>query len=203
MSVDLVATMPRPVALDVLVAAAREAMADLLCLPAAPVMTVFADRRYDQGHRTDPGRRLSAADLAAQLVGGPVPAPRARRPSSRHFKFEVGETGDGAHLMVADFSELPGIGAPGDEVEAVFSPTRTCAGVVVASALALAAARHSDGIFIDAEIRMLDPMEIVPEIVITRTALAERGTDFATQCERYMRQFGRLNGWPRDVSLAG
>jgi hypothetical protein len=42
-SVDLMASMPRSVALDVLVAAARETTAGLLGMATAPALAVFAD----------------------------------------------------------------------------------------------------------------------------------------------------------------
>ena len=65
-----------------------------------------------------------------------------------------------------------------------------------------ASADHGCGEFLDLEIRMIDPLESEPSIFTQCTRLKERGTDFDLQCERYLRQFTRLDGWPRDVSLA-
>ena len=86
-------------------------------------------------------------------------------------------------------------------VDAVFSPTRTCAGVVLATVLSLAAAHHGCGQFVDLQIRMLESAEPDPEAFVARTKLAELGTGFDARCELFMRQFQRLNGWPQDVSL--
>lgn len=86
-------------------------------------------------------------------------------------------------------------------VDAVFSPTRTCVGVVLPTALSLAAADRGCGDFVDLEIRMLEPGELDPARFVGRTRLAESETGFDVQCERFMRQFTRLAGWPRDVSL--
>lgn len=96
--------------------------------------------------------------------------------------------------MVMDFSTRDA-----KRIEAIFTPTRTCVGVVSATALALAAASCGGGEFFD-EITMLQPPEPDVRRVIERTRLADRGTTFADRCERYMRQFGHLNGWPSDVS---
>jgi len=207
MSVDLVATMREPITLDVLVATARETMADLLGLAAAPPLAVFADRQYQQGRQVDLGRRLSGAELGAVLIGEPIPGPWPERPSTCHFEFEVGDAGDGAWLMVVDYSDVPVIGDradSGDMVEAVFTPHRTCVGVVVAASLALAAARCGGGEFVDTEVMMLEPLVPDPIAVIAMTRLA-RSEDlgFAARCQVYLRQFARLGGWPRDVTLAG
>lgn len=185
-SVDLFATVQRPVGFELLVATARATIRRLLALDVVPAIDVFADEHDGQGRRLRPGRRLAASELTAETIGG--------RMSAGCFDFRVATSGDLARFFVAPDEGM---------LDAVFTPTRTCVGVVVATALALATALHGCGEFIDLEIRMLDPGESDPEAMIEQTRLVDPGADFAAQCERYMRQFARLNGWPRDVSLVG
>ena len=110
--------------------------------------------------------------------------------------------------MVVDHPRLPVIGGgdlvgdPGESVEAVFSPYRTCVGVVAATSLALAAARGSGGEFVDIEVGLLEEQPVSdPAEFIAMTRLARSGRDgFEARCEAYLRQFANLRGWPRDVS---
>ncbi len=176
--------MQEPVSIATVVGAARATMCELLGLNSVPAIEVFADPRYDQGHRLDPGRRMSEADQAADMIGG--------RMSAGHFEFRLTGRGDMARFFAFEDEGM---------LDAVFSPTRTCAGLVLATALSLAAAHHGCGQFVDLQIRMLDPAEPDPEAFVARTKLAEQGTGFGVQCELFMRQFERLNGWPQDVSL--
>lgn len=204
MSVDLVGTMHAPVPLDVLVASAQETLAQLLGLKAVPVIDVIADRRFDQGRLVDVGRRLPHRELGAVLVGERVPSSAGESPSERDFDFCVAGSKDTVRLIVFDPRELLDHEAPHEQrepVEAVFSPPRTCVGVVTAAALALAAGSLGDGEFVDAEIRMLESPESDPARMIELTRLAGRGDDFAARCELFLRQFARLNGWPPDVRL--
>lgn len=191
MSVDIKATLPAPIALDAVLATARETMAELLGLPSAPALTVFADRRYRQGRPVAEGHRLDGADLAAATLG--------RRPADLgFFEIEVDLTGDRAWLNVLDYADTD---EPEDDsypIEAVFSPYRTCVGVVTAASLALAVALRTGGDFVDDEIRMLEPAVSDPRAVIERTRLNSASPDdLAARAERYMRQFSRLSGWPR------
>jgi hypothetical protein len=109
-----------------------------------------------------------------------------------HFDVRLVGCGDLAWLNVCEFEGV---------VEAVFSPSRTCVGVVLATALSLAIAERARGDFVDNQIRMLDPGVSDPEAFVERTKLAEEGTDLDAQCELFMRQFARLEGWPQDVTL--
>jgi hypothetical protein len=201
-SVDIIATMRTPVALDQLVAAARETLRQLLGLEAAPVIEVFADWR-----RADTRRRLGAEEMRSTLIGERIPGPVLKRPSTCDFAFETVD-GDGAWLMVADWTGIEELGGSDgseeivDWTDAIFSPHRTCVGVMMATALALAAASCGGGAFVDDQIRMLEPAVTQPDRVIELTRSPDRGTDFARRCERYLRQFPRLQGWPRDISLA-
>ena len=72
----------------------------------------------------------------------------------------------------------------------------------LATDLSLAAADHGCGAFLDHQIRMLEPGEPCPARFGERTRSSGPGTDFALQCERFMRQFARPEGWPRDISVA-
>lgn len=184
-SVDLYAAVQEPVSFATVVDAAGATMCELLGLESVPAIGVFAQPLYELGQRVHPGRRMSDRDLAADMIGG--------RMSAGHFDFRLAGRGDLARFIVV-----------GDEgmTDAVFSPTRTCAGVVLATALSLAAANHGHGQFVDLEIRMTELPEPDPEAFVEHTRLSGQGTNFDLQCERFMRQFTRLNGWPRDVSLA-
>jgi hypothetical protein len=166
MSVDLVATLCRPVSLNAVVETARETLSTLLGGSAVPAFEVAADSEYRQG---------------ATVIGGPIVS------GVVGFEIAVPATGDGVRLMVVDH---------GDERRAVFSPDRTCVGVAVATGLALAAARLGHGEFLDYEIFMLTPPVHDPGQVVSRTRLVDGGGDFGARCERYLRQFPDLNGWP-------
>lgn len=204
MSVDFVGTMHAPVPLDALVATAQETLARLLGLQALPVIDVIADRTFDQGHPVDAGRRLGAQELGAIVVGERVQGPPGEGPDERDVDFYAAGSRDMVRLMMFDPHEHLDHEAPYEKrepVEAVFSPTRTCVGVVTAAALALAAASLGDGEFVDTEVPLLQQPERDPVRMIELTRLPDRGDDFAARCERFMRQFARLNGWPRDVRL--
>lgn len=85
-------------------------------------------------------------------------------------------------------------------IEAVVSPTRTCVGVVLATAVALGAAVAGGGEFVDMEIVMLDGVAWDPDRFIELARLPDGIGDFAARCEQFMRQFPQLGGWPRDRS---
>ncbi|MDX3520087.1 hypothetical protein [Streptomyces scabiei] len=215
MSVDLVGTTHTPVPLDGLVLAAEETLARLLGLTAAPVLDVIADRRIEQGRVVEPGRRLSRRERGTELIGERVGGSELiaervggsddERTGARDLDFLVAGYEDIVRLLVFDPDEVPAqeghVAADGqrEPVEAVFSPSRTCVGVVTATALALAVADLGGGEFVDAEIRMLPSREPHPGRMIERTGLPDRGDDFTARCARFMRQFARLNDWPRTV----
>ena len=204
MSVDFVGTMYAPVPLDALVATAEETLARLLGLQAVPVIDVIADRTFDQGRPVDAGRRLGAQELGSVVLGERVPGPPGEGSGERDVDFYVAGSMDMVRLMVFGPHEHPDQEAPHEKrepVEAVFSPTRTCVGIVTAVALALAAGSLGDGEFVDTEVSLLREPESDPARMIELTRLPDRGDDFAARCERFMRQFARLNGWPRDVRL--
>lgn len=200
MSVDLEATLHTPVTLAALLDRARTILSGLLGITTVPDLGVFVDRRYQQGKRIGPGRCLDAAGLAATVIGDPIAPDGADGAGSIHFEIDVPATGDGVRLMVIDFHDEQ-FGKSSGPQHAVFSPYRTCVGVAVAAGLALAAAQLAHGEYLDEEIRMLRPGVHEPSQVINRTRLPEGNSDFAAQCERYLRQFPDLNGWPQVRSM--
>jgi hypothetical protein len=127
-SVDLCATIQTPVSLQTVVGTAGAMLCDLLGLTSVPQIKVFADPLFEQGRRIREGRLVEDDALAAETVGG--------RMSAGYFEFRIPETGDSAWFFVA---------ADEGKLDAVFSPTRTCVGVVLATALALATAHHGRG----------------------------------------------------------
>ncbi|WP_318810484.1 hypothetical protein [Streptomyces scabiei] len=205
MSVDLVGTTHTPVPPGGLVLAAEETSARLLGLTAAPVIDVLADRRVEQGRVVDAGRRLSRRERGTEPIGERVGGSADERTGERGPGFLVAGYEDIVRLLVFDPSDVPGHeghrAADGqrEPVEAVCSPSRTCVGVVTATALAPAVAALGGGEFVDAEIRMMPSREPRPGRMIERTGLPDWGDDFTARCERFMRQFARLNGRPRTV----
>ncbi|WP_305783950.1 hypothetical protein [Symbioplanes lichenis] len=72
---------------------------------------------------------------------------------------------------------------------------------ILAEAFALAAARLSGGELHDWEHDRLRGITD-PDEAIRLTRLPPGAGDFGERCERYVRQFANLNGWPRDRSMA-
>ena len=182
--------MEKAVALADVLSEARKILSVLLNVAAVPELVVFADREYQQGRRIGQGRRLETAEQAEIIIGVPLSE------GVVDFEIDLPRTGDGVWLMVVD-EETAGWGNGRD---AVFSPSRTCVGVALASGLALATARLAEGRYIDEQIGMIGGQHD-PDQVISRTRLPGSGDDFAIQCERYLRQFSHLNCWPEDRSM--
>ncbi|WP_328380927.1 hypothetical protein OHQ88_23015 [Micromonospora zamorensis] len=196
MSVDLEATLARPISLAEMVTAARATLAELLGLDTTPELSVFTDRRYEQGRRVASGRRLDEAELRSTTIGDPLEREPNGMPASIHLEIGVSGFADGAWLLVIDHETETG-GVP----EAVFSPYRTCVSVVVALAMALAVADLTGGEFTDDQIQLLRPGHTHPRHMVTATRLPPESGDFAQRCERYLRQFAHLGEWPRDVAM--
>jgi hypothetical protein len=74
---------------------------------------------------------------------------------------------------------------------------------VLARPVSLGAAIASGGEFIDDEIIMLDGIRWDPARFIELAGLAAGAGGFAERCERFLRQFPQLEGWPAARSAAG
>jgi hypothetical protein len=197
-SVDVAATLAAPVPLAAVLERAGDALRALLGPGSEPPDLAVIDGWHVEGHRrVSSGRLLSARDLARTMIGGPVPAEGGN--AAGPVTFEVGLAGgkDRAYVMVAGLAGLQGTDPC---TEAIVSPTRTCAGVVLATAIALGAAAASGGEFIDAEIVMLDEIAWEPARFIELARLTDGTGDFEARCEQFMRQFPSLDGWPKDRS---
>ena len=140
---------------------------------------------------------MSAEDLASTMIGEPIPPDDGKIAGSVVFEVDLVGGTDRAYVMVID---LAGVQGMEPRVEAVVSPTRTCVGVVLATAIALGAASASGGEFIDAEIVMLDGISWDPARFIELARLTDGAGGFEARCEQFMRQFPSLNGWPKDRS---
>jgi hypothetical protein len=195
-SVDLVARLRRRFSMAALVGGTDEILRELLGDRPCPELTVHTDRRYERGVRIADGRRLSAAELHAVVVGADLAGPEYGRFGPR-YEIEVGDTGDGAWFVVGAFTDVRG-----ERVEAICSPRRTCVGVVVATAVALAAAERGGGEFVDIQVAMLRPPVQDPRDAIASMRLTDPGTGFLAQCARFMRQYEHLNGWPPNPARA-
>jgi hypothetical protein len=136
-SIDLTASLPRPITLAASVDAGRTRLAHLLGLPDVPELAVLADRRYEQGRLVSTGRRLDTAELTG--VSSEVDQPGAGD-TWRRFDVDVVGRPDRLWLQFAYSAAETGV-----EAEAVVSPCRTAVGVVVATALTIAIADLAEG----------------------------------------------------------
>ncbi len=186
MSVDLVATLPRPVSLAAIVDSARTTLAELLALATPPALLVTHFALDERGPAVRPGRQLTGAELHDVTFGIPG--------AEGHVQITVGGE-DAAWLMEGEHHPH------GEEgMVLTVSPSRTCVGVTVATGIALAAALVSGGDFIS-EIRMLRPPVLDPRSVIARTRLTSSSPDLAAATEKYLRQFPHMGGWPTEVTI--
>jgi hypothetical protein len=184
-SIDLEATLRTPITLALLIDRARTVLSDLLGGVEVPDIAVMTDYRR--------ARRLGPAGLSAAVIGEPIEPDEGGLSGSIFYDIEVTTTSDAIRLMVIDFI---GEASIDDDRHAVFSPSRTCVGVTVATGLALAAAQLADGEFVDDEIRMLTPPVREPDEFIGRTRLSGPADAFAVQCVKYARQFPALKDLP-------
>ncbi|MFD6680806.1 hypothetical protein [Micromonospora parva] len=196
MSVDLEATVARPISLAELVTAARATLAELLGITTTPELSVVTDRRYEQGRRVDSGRRLDAAEMRTTTIGDRIDRNPDGMPGAVHLEVDVAGFEDRVWLLVIDHEPETDSGP-----DAVFSPYRTCVSVVVALAMALAVADLTGGQFTDDQIQLLRPSRPDPRQMVTATRLPPEPGEFAERCESYLRQFAHLRGWPPDASM--
>ncbi|WP_143228342.1 hypothetical protein [Actinomadura meyerae] len=194
---DLTATVRRPVALAQVLEAERDVLKMLLATDSLPDLVVVDGRKHERGIQVAPGHPMTAAELATVMVGEAITPGPDGVSGARFFELDVTGFEERTGIMFFDFHYDGGEDEENLPVQASVSPTRTCVGVVVAAGFALAAAIEGRGEFID-ETRMLQPPVDDPRLFIEQTRLREAGNDFATQCERFLRQFPTLAGWPPD-----
>jgi hypothetical protein len=186
MSVDLVATLPRPISLAAVVDTASATLADLLAVATTPQLHVIGFAFDERGAAVRRGRRLAEPELRDISLGVPG--------ACVYVQVTLGGS-NAAWLMDGEYHP------DGDEGMVLsVSPDRSCAGVVLATAVALAAASAAGGDFIDEEIGMLRPPLRDPGLVVARTRLDTASSDVAVASKEYMRQFPHLNDWPADIT---
>jgi hypothetical protein len=66
MSVSLEASMYKPITLAAMIDQTRDILSNLLGLATMPELVVVADRKYNDGVRTDPGHRSTPRSWPAQ-----------------------------------------------------------------------------------------------------------------------------------------
>jgi hypothetical protein len=197
-SVDLAAELPARVSLAAVLERARDVLRALLGLHSEPPeLAVIDGWRVENHSRVSSGRLLSPQELASTMIGERIPLVDGKTAGSVTFEVDLVGGKDRAYVMVIDLAGVQGMEPC---IEAVVSPTRTCVGVVLATAIALGAASASGGEFVDVEIVMLDGVAWDPARFIELARLADGAGDFEARCEQFMRQFPGLNGWPKDRS---
>lgn len=201
MSVDVLSVFGRPVSLAAVVDGAFDALVTLLGCREVPLLSVSQGwARWDKSWRA-----VDRAELEELIVG--VPAPLEPQGGSDAFTIHVAGLEDRAFLLICEM--IGEDGAPSPEVEAVVTPTRTCAGVVLAIAVVLGAAIASEGVLAEewqlpmtsfVRERVDDPCRFI-ELTRLRSAEGSGSEEFAAQCERFLRRFPDLQGWPLDRSM--
>lgn len=194
-SADIVAGLRVPISLAMLLGGGHHTLMELLGGVAVPELVLYAHPGPLRHAQRGRGRRVAGAELEQTTVGEPIAGPDNAPVGSVLYEIRV-PTGDLTWLWLFD-QRMFGSG----RVEAVFTPRRSCIGVVLATSLALGAALSSGGDFVDINIMMLGPPGATAQEFLGRTRLPDPGTGFIEQCERYMRQFTNLGGWPPDVSM--
>lgn len=197
MSVDVVGVLAKPVSLASVLERTVEALKALLGLDVVPELAVIDGWHVKEHLRVSSGQLLDAKSLEAMVIGDRIPAAAGEMAGSLTFEVDLVGVKDRAFVMVTDLTVVEAVEPC---IEAIVSPTRTCVGVVLATAVALGAAIASDGEFVDIEIVMLDGVAWEPAHFIELARLTEGVGDFGERCEQFMRQFPHLEGWPKDRS---
>ncbi|WP_346048261.1 hypothetical protein [Actinomadura chokoriensis] len=151
-----------------LIATIRDPVAGLLATDSLPDLVVVESREYERGVEVAPGHPMAAAELAAVMVGEAIPRSPDGVAGARFFELDVAGFEERTWIMLFDFRH--------DDGESAI---------------------EGRGEFVD-ETRMLQPPVGDPRRFIEQTRLREPGDDFAVQCERFLRQFPDLGGWPPD-----
>jgi hypothetical protein len=141
-SVDVVAELPAPVSLAAALEKAGDALRALLGPRSEPPELAVLEGWRAENHSREPSRRLlSAGDLTRTMIGQRIPPDDEEIAGSVEFEVDLTGGHDRAYVMVID---LTGVQDTESHVEAVASAVRTCAGVVLATAIALGAASASE-----------------------------------------------------------
>ncbi|MGI5268601.1 hypothetical protein ACQEUU_05575 [Nonomuraea sp. CA-218870] len=183
---------------------ATRTMKSLLEMSVVPAMAIVVDREYQQGIPRSMGRALNDNELHALIIGESIPRePTDDLGGSLFFEVEIAGHRDQAWLHIFDnpwFLEFDDEGAL-PAIEAIVSPTRTVVGVVVSLSVALGVAIASAGRVVQDEIKLMPSDFDDFESFIAEYGLKGGGGNFVDRCERFLRQFPQLNGWPRVVSM--
>jgi hypothetical protein len=204
-SVDFSAVPRVPVRLDRVSDTTSEVLRKLTGFADPPSPVFIADVVRDGGRVVSQGRRLVRADLEAITLPSEYENVGERLLGTRLGSYDYDVMLEGlverSSILVIG---LPGRTLPtrGGTVDVLVSPTRTCVGLVMTIALALAIALESQGEFDDGEVMLLGrPGPRDPRIFIDTTQATWQPTDFIKGCTSFMRQFPALQGWPPDASL--
>ena len=203
MSVDFTAVPRVPFRLDRVSDTTGEVLRKLTGFADPPSPIFIADVVRERGRIVAPGRRLDRANLAVITLPSEYEDAGEKPLGTSLASYDVA-LGDLAERSWILMIGLPRLTLPtrGGTVDVLISPTRTCVGVVMTIALALAIALESQGEFDDGEVMLLGrPGPRDPRIFIDTTQATWQPTDFIKGCTSFMRQFPALQGWPPDASL--
>jgi hypothetical protein len=199
-AVDVSSCFGGPVSL----AAVVDRVADVLSALLGIDLEAVPDVLVSDGWASSEGewQALDRSVLENLIVGGPL----SQQCQELAFTIHIDDLAGAAWLMITDHADDH---EPSPEIVGHASPQRTCVGVVLAIAVVLGIGIASGGkLHEDRQIPMADLVEEPVDdpdrfIEFTRMSASDRDDDrvFGLRCERFLRQFPRLGGWPRDVSL--
>jgi len=202
MSVDVSSYFGRPVSMAAIIDRAADALSALLGLDHGPVPDLLVSEEWAR-----PGAPWQALDrpvLEHLIVGGPLRRGSGKA-DSLAFTIHLHGMADAAWLMIMDHDD----GCEPREIVGYVSPQRTCVGVALAIAVGLGIALASDGKLHEWQLRVdafvdepVDSPGRFTELTRTPVSASRDDMGFAARCELFLRQFPRLGGWPRDVSLS-
>jgi hypothetical protein len=176
-------------------------LSDLLGLDHESVPGLLVSEGW--GRTEAPWQPLDRPALEQLIVGGPLSRHSAKQ-DSLAFTIHVHGMADAAWLTVMDHDD----GHAPRQIVGYVSPQRTCVGVALAIAVALGIALASDGKLHEWQLRIdsfadepVDSPGRFIELTHAPAPASRDDTGSAARCELFLRQFPRLGGWPRDVSL--
>jgi len=182
-----------------------DVLSALLALKPRAVPDVLVSRGWAVGDA--PWQALDRAALENLIVGGPLSRDSGDG-DSLAFTIHIDGVADPAWLMIIEQTRDDD---PSPQILGDAHPARTCVGVVLAIAVVLAIGIASNGkLGEDWQIPMTDFVDDLldePErfIELTRMPVSGGPADegLPARCERFLRRFPRLGGWPREVRLSG